>query len=25
MLGKLTPDEMLEIEAGLKAWLGLTN
>ena len=25
MLGKRTPDEMLEIEAGLKAWLGLTN
>jgi len=25
MLGKLTPDEMLEIEAGLKAWLGLTD
>ena len=25
MLGKLTPDEMLEIEAGQKAWLGLTN
>ncbi len=25
MLGKLTPDEVLEIEAGLKAWLGLTD
>ena len=25
MLGKRTPDEMLEIETGLKAWLGLTN
>lgn len=25
MLGMLTVDEMIEIEAGLKAWLGLTD
>jgi mRNA-degrading endonuclease toxin of MazEF toxin-antitoxin module len=25
MLGNLTAEEMLEIEAGLKVWLGLTD
>jgi len=25
MLGELTTDEMLEIETGLKVWLGLTD